>query len=489
MPEARTVWDVAVIGAGPAGIAAALSAADAGCTAAVLDLSDRLGGQYWKWGPVTADGRFHHHWRRFVGLRDRFVAHQRAGRIVHLGGHEVFLIRGGAPFEVHAVADERRRDHVVVDARSVVVATGAYDRHVPFPGWTLPGVMAAGGAQALLKTSAVLPGRRVVVAGSGPFLLSVAAGLLAAGAAIAAVVEAGRPSGYLRQPAAVAGAWPKLFEGAGYLARLLGHRVPILTGHAVIAAHGEGRLSSVSVARVGRDWEAVPQTTRTLTADVLAVGFGFVPQVELLAEAGARLRLSDSGTLASVVDDDQETTVAGLFAAGETTGVGGADLALAEGRIAGRGAARRLGRSPSPSAPITGGHQHPGRSTHRRDLGRRTALRRFAALMEAVHPVPPGWIGWSREDTVVCRCEEVDTAQIRSALSLGADDARSLKLLARPGMGWCQGRICGAAVAALIADHLARPVEAADVEAFARRPLAQPVPLAILGRLADRPGR
>jgi len=532
-------WDLAVIGAGPAGMTAAVAAAAAGCRVVVLDLAERPGGQYWRWGPATDDGRFHHDWAAFAALRGRFAAHQEAGRIGYRPGHAVFHIEppagdagdaaGGGWFRVHAVADERRRDHAAVDARAVIVATGAYDRQLPVPGWTLPGVMAAGAAQALLKGSAVVAGRRVAVAGAGPFLLPVAAGLARAGARVVAVIEAGQPLAYLRRPRDLAASWRKLPEAAGYLAELARRRVPVLRRHAVIAAHGGARLESVTVARIDAAWEIVPGRQRTLEVDVLAAGYGFIPQVELLGDTGARLVPGPGpGAFAAVTGPDQQTTVPGLFAAGETTGVGGADLARIEGAAAGRAAARYTGRPGPPPGAGAAGRPGPPPGA---GVGRAgAALVRFAAVMESVHAVQPGWTRWPAEDTVICRCEEVTLGELRAAIALGADDARSAKLLARPGMGWCQGRMCGHAVSAIIAAAGGAAGGAADgaaggaggpgsrgpgpsgpgsrgpgpggpgpggpgpggpghpgragPEAFPSRPLAQPVPLRVLAELA-----
>lgn len=461
-----TEVELAVVGAGPAGMSAAVAAADAGCRVAVLDLSARPGGQFWKWGPATAAGRFHHDWSRFIALEERFSRHQEAGGIDYRPSHFVFTLEpAGSPsagFVVHAVADERYRMGVAITARKVLVATGAYDRQLPMPGWTLPGVISAGAAQALLKGSGVLPGRRVVVAGAGPFLMPVAAGLVQAGARVVAVAEASEPLDYLRSPRVLAGSRRKLSEAVSYLTVLARHRVPLLRRHAVIEATGQDQLERVTLARIDRDWRPVSGTERRVEADVLAAGYGFLPQIELLAGAGAELRSDVDGSLVAAVGTDQQTSVSGLFAAGETTGVGGAELACLEGVTAGLAAAASLG--------------HRSSLPYQADRRRATSLRRFAAVMHAVHGVQSGWTGWPNAETVVCRCEEVSLADLRAAQDLGADDTRSIKLLTRAGMGWCQGRMCGYAVGALLGEVGVAPT---------RRPLAQPVPLRVLADLTE----
>ncbi|BCB76727.1 (2Fe-2S)-binding protein [Phytohabitans flavus] len=171
------------------------------------------------------------------------------------------------------------------------------------------------------------------------------------------------------------------------------------------------------------------------------------------------------------VDDRQATSVAGVFAAGEATGVGGADLATVEGRIAGLAAAASLGAAT------------PDDRALRR---RRTTLRAFAAALHRAYPVPEALLDLCGDDTLVCRCEEVDAGAIRHAVEeLGAAEARTVKLLARPGMGWCQGRVCGFATACLTARYAGRPLAEPDLQAFAQRPIATPIPLAALADLAD----
>ncbi|MGW5847802.1 FAD/NAD(P)-dependent oxidoreductase [Streptomyces sp. NPDC055254] len=472
-PAAGRPVDLAVVGAGPAGLAAAVTAAGFGLRVTVLDAGERPGGQYYR-SPAPGLGAarpeaLHHDWADFADREAALRAHESAGRITYLPGHHVWtVVRDGAGagggggvegagggWVLHAVtghgADERA---AAVAARAVLLATGAYERQLPFPGWTLPGVIGAGGAQAMLKAGLVLPGKRVVVAGSGPLLLAVAGSLAAAGAAVPAVVEAAAYTSYagglpvlLRNPG-------KLAEAAVYGGALLRHGVRLLTRHAVTEAHGTDRVEAVTVARLDRDWRPLPGTSRRIPCDALAIGHGLVPQLELATGLGCATRAAADGTVALDLDAGQRSSVPGIWSAGETGGIGGARLALTEGEIA--------------------AHDIAGRPVAAVLTRQRTRLRAFAGAMAAAHRPGSGWTDWLRDDAVVCRCEEVPAAPVREAVrDLGARDARTVKLLTRAGMGWCQGRMCGPAVAAL-----------AGVEpAPDRRPLSCPVPLRLLARL------
>ena len=332
---------------------------------------------------------------------------------------------------------ERRHDQLFdAQARVVVVATGAYDRQLPFPGWDLPGVMSGGAAQSLVKSSGVLPGSRIVVAGTGPFLLAVSCTLLEAGADVRAVVEANGPERLLLRAPALLGAWRRGGDLARYTATLARHRVPYLRRQRVIAAEGDGTVERVVLVPVDGDWNAVDGRERVIECDALAVGYGFSVQHELLGQLGCELHTGVDGALSAVVDRGQRTTVRGVLACGETTGVGGADLALAEGVVAGASAAQAVGRTPDArTVDLPAARRHVRR------------LRRAQDALHAAFPVKTGWIQDLRDDTTLCRCEEMTVSDIRRAIDeLGARDARTVKLLARAGMGWCQGRMCGFAV-------------------------------------------
>lgn len=437
-----TSVDIAVLGAGPAGLAAAVAAHRGGRRVALVDSASRAGGQYWRHrtGAEPAD-------RAWSRLRDTAVDFR--------PGHGIWHVERAADgFTTHTTAGEIRSE-------TVIVATGAFDRQLPFPGWTLPGVFTAGGAQALLKGHGVLVGDRVVVAGTGPFLFPVATAVAGAGARVLGVFEAGSPLGFARHPAAVLRNADKLAEATGYARALRRHRIPLHIKTTVVAAHGADRVRAVTVARLDRAWRVVPGSERELECDAVAVGYGFTPQLEIPLQLGCDTHLDADGSLAATADDRQRASVPGVYLAGEVCGVGGAQLSVVEGEVAGRHASGAV-----PDARL---------------LRRRAALRSFATAMHHTYPIRPGWTSWLTDDTVVCRCEEVPYHTVRNSIvDLGATDPRAVKLLARPGMGLCQGRVCGFATACLVARLRGRPVTAADLLGLASRPIAQPVTLGAL---------
>jgi NADPH-dependent 2,4-dienoyl-CoA reductase/sulfur reductase-like enzyme len=460
--------DIVVVGAGPAGLAAAGRAAALGADVGLVDAAAVPGGQYWR-QPADASlagevAHLHHGLSRYHRLVEGLRGIDDAGG--WYPRHLVWTVtREDDGFVVLAVtgtgAGERE---VAIRGRRLVLAPGAYDRQVPFPGWDLPGVMTAGGAQALLKGHAVTAGERVLVAGTGPFLLPVAAGLATSGATVVGVHEAASPLAWGRHLPAVLRNLPKLGEGGGYVRTLLRHRVPVRTRSTVVAASGSGVLEEVTVARLARDGSVLRGTETTVAADVLAVGWGFTPQLELPLALGCATRVDADGSLVCVVDDEQRSSVDDVFVAGEACGIGGADLAAVEGEIAGTVAA--------------------GATVRGRALVRsRDSLRRFAGAMHAAHPVPAHWVDRVTEETVVCRCEEVTAGRLRAAIRLGADDARSAKLLARPGMGWCQGRVCGYATSCLMAAWTGAP---GSPDALAARSVAAPLRLGVLAGAGEQ---
>lgn len=426
-------WDVAVIGGGPAGIAAAVAAAEVGRRVLLIDESPRPGGQIWR----HLEGQRPPPARRWLERLARSEAEIRSGTAVvdaegpgdGKGRAEAEPGTGPSAFRLRL---EGPAGPDLVHASALVLATGARERFLPFPGWTLPGVVGVGGAQALLKSGTCFVGRRVVVAGSGPLLLPVSAALASAGARLLLVAE----QAPLRQLAGFArGLWRdplKLLQAGRY--RLAGRSGPYRTDSWVLRVLGEGRVEKVDVQVNGK--------TSTLPCDLLCTGFGLVPNPVLARLLGC----TTAGGFVRV-DAQQRTSVPGVWCAGEGTGIAGVEAALAEGSIAGFAAAGRPERSAG--------------SLRARDRGRRFAEQ----LAEAFKPRPE-LRALVNEGTLICRCEDVRFGVLR-----GEWTGRQAKLYTRIGMGPCQGRVCGPAAEVHFGWDLESgrtPVTVATIDALAR---------------------
>ncbi|WP_405793012.1 FAD-dependent oxidoreductase [Streptomyces sp. NBC_01506] len=488
---------VVVVGAGPAGLAAADAALAAGAHVTLIDTAERPGGQYHRMLPEAYEaadpGALQHGYRSFDRRARRVLGHPRCSwwaesSVWALERRDRDRDPGSAPATdrpplVHVLSGtpsgSPRRRHVL-EPDALVLAVGAHDRVLPFPGWDLPGVYTAGAAQALAKGERLVVGDRVVVAGTGPFLLPVATSLLEAGSRVLAVLEAGRPGavarGWLRRPWELAAQVGKSGELLSYTTELGRHRVPYRFGRAVVEARGDGRVEEIVSARVRADWSVVPGSERVIAVDAVCVGHGFTPRLELPVAAGCALRPGPDGSPAEAfvaVDDDQRTSRPGVYAAGEVTGIAGAPAARAEGAVAGWLAA---GGAPDSRALAT--------LRRARDRGRA-----FAATLAVAHPIGRAWPGWLRPDTVICRCEETTYAAVcRSAVDPTRTEPAVAKLATRAGLGPCQARICGPTVAELrrTADVSAEP-SAEPSAGHRHRPVAEPITLGELARPPEPP--
>lgn len=454
--------DVLVVGGGASGLNAARSAALAGAKVVLVD--DRLlpGGQYFKQPlaiPALADE--HATDRQFAGGRALIGSAERAG-VTMLRGARVW----GA-FEPLELLIQENGASRLCRPRRLIVATGAYERGLPVPGWTLPGVMTTGAAQTLLRSYRVLAGKRVLIAGNGPLNLQVALEFARAGADIAAVAElAARPS--IRDLPAfctMLASTPALaLRGVGYLVELRQRGIPVLYGSVLAEVAGNAGALIALVKRWplgGRD-EGL-----RFEADAVCMGYGFMPSNEILRALGCAHRFDPvRGHLVTERDADQRTSVPEIYAVGDCAGLGGALAAEAEGIIAGIVAVRSLGLAVDATLRASEAHARSALASHRRF---QAGLWR---LFRAQHPTTE----LANAETAICRCEELNLAHIEAEMQPGFASVGALKRRTRGGMGRCQGRYCGPVLAALSADREGRILDEAGH--WAPRPPIAPIPIA-----------
>lgn len=440
--------DVLVIGGGAGGLSAAVAAARAGASVVLLDERNVAGGQYFKQTAVAAqvldtqqeEGR---------ALID--AAHQVGVEIVQ--GAEVWGVFDGPA--VMAVQSDGAA--LMVRPRKLIIATGAYERPVMVPGWTLPGVMTTGAAQTLWRSYRSLAGKRVAICGTGPLNLQVAAELAAGGAKVVLVAEAA-PSAMRNPLAAALMAFcdPRLaVKGVAMLASLKRQRVPVEYGTNLLRIEKSDGLRAIFVDRAGRQ--------RAHEVDAVCMNAGFDPQNEALRLLGAGMKYDAAyGHLRCERSETMATTVADVYAVGDCAGLGGAPAAMVEGRIAGVSAAAECGF---------------GGSVDQRANFRLVAKhRRFQHYLWKLYRAAPASMSGASDDMIVCRCEQVTLGELKASFVDVPKHIGTVKRATRLGMGRCQGRYCGPAAVRLLAETTECPVE--DFSYFAPRVPIKPVAIA-----------
>jgi NADPH-dependent 2,4-dienoyl-CoA reductase/sulfur reductase-like enzyme len=373
-------------------------------------------------------------------------------------------------FEDRTLALARNGTSSSLGFKHLLVATGAYDRPLPFPGWTLPGVFTAGGAQKLVKSERVLPGQNILLAGTGPLQLVLADQILKAGGKIEAVLEAGTIGKYwLPGLKGIWGNWDFLKEGLRYLRSIQKAGVPLLRGHIILEARGDGHVEEAVIAKVDKNWRPRLNTARSVKVDTICLGYGLVSSTELtmLAECEHKYDLRQGGYI-PLRNANMETSVPGIYAVGDGAGVAGKKAAIEEGYIAGLSVASALGYI----SHVNAGEQI---KPYRKRL---TKINRFRKILDDISLPRKGLYELATDDTVICRCEEVTLRQLKAALADDTIQIKDLKRMTRLGMGPCEGRMCGPSVVEMLRHRLNAPVE--DVGCLNPRPSIKPVALGVL---------
>ncbi len=458
--------ELVILGSGPAGLAAAIEAAKAGVGVTVLDENARPGGQIYRQFnagfSVTTPNVLGSDYQRGQELLAEFGAI--ANRVEYLDDTLVWALS-----PERELAFLRRDESRSVRYRQLIIAVGAYDRPVPFPGWTLPGVFTAGGTQRLVKTQRVLPGEKILLAGTGPLQLAVANQIVDSGGKVEAIVEAGNIDRWMSLARGAWGQWSLIADAWHYWSGIRKAGIPLWREHIIVEARGQGRVEEAVVARVDQDWRLVPGSARTLPVDTVCVGYGFVPSVELTRLAGCEHRYDPLlGGWVPVRGESMATSVPDVYAAGDCAGVAGSFVAIEEGRIAGLAVAQALGRLSADAAM--------GRMQACRE--RLAGLTRLRKALDEISVPRPGLYELAKDDTIVCRCEEITLGEIRAALGGGVTDMNEVKRVTRMGMGNCQGRMCGPALQEIIARECGVPP--AEIGPLNPRPPIKPVPIAAL---------
>ncbi len=435
--------DVLIVGGGVAGLSAGIAAAESGARTVLLDERSAAGGQYAK--PLAPSHQDSAPDRQFAVGNALRASAEKAGVVIETGA----LVWGA--FAADEIAAVVRGQSILYRPRRLILATGAHEAPVPIPGWTLPGVMTTGGLQALVRAQRVAPGSRILIAGNGPLNLQLAAELVACGVKPVAVLEAARYPGLLAGLDALKMGWfaPDLTEdGKRLIKGLRRARVPMRWRTVLERLEGDGRVQTAIAGK--RRWDV----------DVVALNWGFQPEVGLARALGVPHRISERGVLESETNTEGATAVPGVYAVGDGAMFGGARIAQSAGRVAGLAAARDLGFAAQ---------------TDRRSPVAISRAKQFQATLWHLFRAPALPI---EDETIVCRCEEVTAGRLRAEIAGGLVSLAALKKATRAGMGPCQGRFCAATIMRLC------PLGAGAEDFAAPQAPLRPVPAAPLMRQA-----
>jgi thioredoxin reductase/bacterioferritin-associated ferredoxin len=457
---------VIIIGGGPAGLSAAVAAAESGAQVLIIDENFQAGGQIYRQLPQT------YHVEKPDLLGEDYVDGRALLRQVDGLSDKITIWNDAlvwAVFESRQLAIARGNDLVLVDADAIVVATGAYERPVPVAGWTLPGVMTAGGAQLLLKSQLIRPGQRVLLAGTGPLQLVVANQMLDAGMDVVALAESASMWGAWRYLPGMLRQSGLFRSGLRYIRRLKSAGVQMLRSYVLESIEGETRASKAVLQRVDSLCRPIADEIKSFDIDTVCIGYGLIPTVWLTSMLGCRHQYDPLvGGWVPFFDNTMQTDQPGVFVAGDGAGIAGVLVARREGAIAGLNAAVHAGVQSLEQAQYIAQNERK----------KMRSLRKFRRSLDHMYRIFPELYANISDETIVCRCEGVTAGEIREAIRAGTISLNDIKKRSRAGMGYCQGTNCTPVITAMLVREYG--VEPDAIQMMTTRPPARPIPLNLL---------
>jgi thioredoxin reductase/bacterioferritin-associated ferredoxin len=460
-------YDTIIIGSGLAGLNAANILSEHNIKTAIIDENHFSGGQYLRKLPDTFNSNLIKYTTKVKknGLNLLKKLHK-----ADIDFYQDSTVIG--VYDNNRVLFEKGGKAEMIVGETLIIATGAREKYLPFKGWTLPGVLSAGALQVFLKSNGVLPAEKILIAGTGPFLYAVAYETLVAGGKVQGIYEL---NGFFKQLPFGFGlmrAPSKIFEALVYMEEILRKWTKIKYGWKIIKAEGAGKLERVILAKTNPKGDIIKGSEKTIKTELLATGFGFIPNIELINMIGGKTEYrKELGGWIIKVTDELETTIEGVFSAGETTGIGGAEKSVIEGKLAGYSILKKLEKIDKDfSLKIINKLKN-----------KRKNYLKYAEYLNSVYSVDDIHYKSIDDKTIICRCEDVSLKEIKEAYNSGFKSLNSLKIFTRSGMGNCQGRTCGPIITEIIKTYENGKIP----EQFKIRKPAKPVNISSLVRFYE----
>ncbi len=461
-------YDTIIIGSGIAGLNAAKILSEYNLKIAIVDENHFPGGQYLRKLPENFKSNLIKHTTKTKKSGLKLIKELQTKEIAFYQNSTVIGV-----YDENRVFFEKEGKSELIQGKTLIMATGAREKYLPFKGWTLPGVISAGALQVFLKSNGVLPSDKILIAGTGPFLYAVAYETLVAGGKVLGIYEL---NGFLKQLPFGLGLMrvpSKIFEALVYMEEILRRWTKIKYGWEIVKAEGDGKLERVILAKTDSKGEIVKGSEKTVETNVLAVGFGFIPNIELLNMIGGETEYKkELGGWIIKVNDELETSIETVFSAGETTGIGGAEKSLIEGKLSAYSVLKKLNKIDN--------NIYVGKTSKLKK--KRENYLKYASYLNSVFSINDNLYKSIDKDTIICRCEDVSFKEIKEAYNAGFDSLNSLKVFTRSGMGNCQGRTCGPIITEIIKAHNNGKIP----EQFKIRKPAKPVSLSSLTEFYEK---